>query len=272
MLNKKCGQFNVLQFMMLIFWIRRLDKVVPSYKLLFNVFELHQDFFQKKFIDEENSTIIHNGIDYEHIGNLPSERNEFLKSINCPFWKSKTLIGTISRLSPEKGITNLLSAFSEVIEKEVDLRLIIIGGYPEEHENYYLKINQLIEEKRLTQHVRILGYQENALNILKCFDIYVSPSLSEGLPISVLEALASKIPTVATEITGNKDILRNSLFGVLVKPESSNSLARGITKMIQLTKAERDILSTNAYNRIKKHFSADEMASKTTLLYNQVLK
>ena len=71
-----------------------------------------------KFIDEENSTIIHNGIDYEHIGRLPSERNEVLKSINCPSWESKTLIGTISRLSPEKGITNLLSAFSEVIEKK----------------------------------------------------------------------------------------------------------------------------------------------------------
>ena len=102
-------------------------------------------------------------------------------------------------------------------------------------------------------------------------DIYVSASLSEGLPISILEAIASKTPIVATEIIGNKDILRNSVYGMLVEPNSPKSLAKGITKMIQLTKKEQDIMVENAYNRLKNHFSISEMAQKTRLLYNQVL-
>ena len=149
--------------------------------------------------------------------------------------------------------------------------MIIVGGYPEEHKNYYLRIKRLIEEKDLSKHVCILGYRRDALKIIKCLDIYISASLSEGLPISVLEALASKIPTIATNIRGNKDILCNSVFGVLAQANSPKALYRGIMKMIQLTQSERDIISKNAYIRIKKHFSIDEMVIRTDLLYKKIL-
>ena len=152
-----------------------------------------------------------------------------------------------------------------------DLRLIIVGGCSPEYRDYYVRVKGFIEQKNLTEYVRILGYQQDAVKILKCMDFYVSSSLSEGLPISVLEACASGIPTVATEITGNKDILSNSIFGVLVKPNCSESLAGGIIKMIKLTKNERDTLIQNARERIKVHFSIDEMALKTTLLYRKIL-
>ena len=123
----------------------------------------------------------------------------------------------------------------------------------------------------MSEHVRILGYRSDALKILKCFDIYVSASLSEGLPISILEALASKIPTIATDIKGNKDILRNTVFGLLVKPNSTVSLAEGVIKMTQLSQKESVIMTHNAHNRIKNNFSINEMVNKTTLLYNLVL-
>jgi glycosyltransferase involved in cell wall biosynthesis len=132
-------------------------------------------------------------------------------------------------------------------------------------------IKRLIEEKGLSEHVCILGYRKDALKILKCLDIYVSASLSEGLPISILEALASKIPTIATDIRGNKDILYNSVFGLLVKPNSTVSLAEGVIKMTQLSQTEREVMTRNAHNRIKKHFSIEEMTGKTVLLYNQVM-
>ena len=224
-----------------------------------------------KFLDEENATVIHNGVDYEYIENLHIERDSILQSIGYLSWKNNRLVGTISRLSPEKGIINLLLAFHQTLQKKNNLRLIIVGGYPEEHKNYYLRIKRLIEEKDLSKHVCILGYRRDALKIIKCLDIYVSASLSEGLPISILEALASKIPTVATDIRGNKDILCNSVFGELAQANSPKALYRGITKMIQLTQSERDIISKNAYIRIKKHFSIDEMVMKTDLLYRKVL-
>jgi glycosyltransferase involved in cell wall biosynthesis len=181
-------------------------------------------------------------------------------------------LGTISRLSPEKGILDLLAAFSKAIKEIPDLRLIIIGGHSEEQKDYYLKIKKLIDKENLTDCVRILGYRHDAVKILKCLDFYISSSLSEGLPISMLEALALGIPTIATEITGNKDILCNSTFGVLVEPGSPESLYKGIVKMANLTQNERDSLSRNGYNRIKNHFSIDEMVIKTVLLYKQVLK
>jgi glycosyltransferase involved in cell wall biosynthesis len=225
-----------------------------------------------KLLDEENSTTIHNGVDHEYIHDLSVTRNTVFKSIGCEGWENSKILGTISRLSPEKGILNLLSAFASTVKKIPDLRLIIVGGFPEEHRNYYLKAMNLIEKENLSGHVRILGYRQDALEILKCMDFFISPSLSEGLPISILEAFAAEIPTIATEITGNKDVVRNSVFGVLAEPDSVEGLSQAIAKMVQLEQHDRDILKRNAYNRVKNHFSIEEMAGKTVLLYNQVLK
>ena len=225
-----------------------------------------------KFLDEENSTIIHNGVDHEYIHDLSVIRKTVFKSIGCEDWENNKILGSISRLSPEKGVLNLLSAFASTVKRIPDLRLIIVGGFPEEHRDYYLKAMGLIEKENLSEHARILGYQQDALKILKCMDFFISPSLSEGLPISILEAFAAEIPTIATEITGNKDAVRNSVFGVLAEPDSVEGLSQAIAKMVQLEQRDRDILKRNAYNRVKNHFSIEEMAGKTVLMYNQILK
>jgi glycosyltransferase involved in cell wall biosynthesis len=224
-----------------------------------------------KFLDEENSTVIHNGVDYEYIQNLDIDRKTVLKSIGCEDWGQNKILGTTSRLSPEKGILDLLSGFSQVIQSEPNLKLMIVGGYPEEHKDYYLKAKELIEREHLTEHVRILGYRQDALKILKCMDFYIAPSLSEGLPISLLEAFAAGIPAIVTEIPGNKDILCNSDFGILSDPGSPKSLAQGIRKMLALSERERNVIAQNAFNRVKNNFSVATMADKTFRLYRQVL-
>ena len=91
-----------------------------------------------KFLDEENSTVIHNGVDHEYIRSLPITRNTALKLSESENWEPNKILGTISRLSPEKGILDLLAAFSKAIKEIPDLRLIIIGGHSEEHKDYYL--------------------------------------------------------------------------------------------------------------------------------------
>ena len=130
---------------------------------------------------------------------------------------------------------------------------------------------KLIKQESLIKDVRILGYRQDALEILKCMDFYISSSLSEGLPISMLEACAAEIPTIATEITGNKDILRNSVFGVLTESGSPESISEGIVKMALMPKRERDILTRNSLDRIRNHFSIEQMTQQTSLLYCQVL-
>ncbi|MDP6477423.1 MAG: glycosyltransferase [Nitrospinaceae bacterium] len=224
-----------------------------------------------KFLDEKNSTVIHNGVDCKYIQKLDIDRKTVLKSIDCEDWEQNKILGTISRFSPEKGILDLLSGFSQVIQSEPDLKLMIVGGYPEEHKNYYLKAKALIEKEHLTEHVRILGYRQDALKILKCMDFYISPSLSEGLPISLLEAFAAGVPVIATRIPGNKDILCNSDFGVLSDPGLPKSLAQGIRKMLAFSERERNIISQNAFNRVKSNFSVTTMTDKTFQLYRQVL-
>jgi glycosyltransferase involved in cell wall biosynthesis len=224
-----------------------------------------------KFLDEENSTVINNGVDHEYLQNLPITRDTAFKLCGIENWEPNKILGTISRLSPEKGILILLEAFSKAIKDIPDLRLVIIGGYPEEHKDYYLKLKSFLDKEKLTDYICILGYRQDAVKILKCFDFYISSSMSEGLPIGMLEALASGIPVVATDIAGNKDILRNSIYGVLTEPGSTESLYKGIVKITQLTQMEQNILIKNASKRVKKKFSIEEMAAKTVLLYKKIL-
>jgi len=223
------------------------------------------------FLDEDKSTIIHNGVDHKYIASLSFNRSKVLQSIGCGDWEENRILGTVSRISPEKGILNLLFAFKNVVQDVPDLRLIVVGGFPKEHKNYYQRVKSFIEKENLTECIRILGYQKDALKILKCMDFYISSSLSEGLPISILEALASGIPTIATEIPGNKDILSNSNFGILSDPGSPKSLAQGIHKMLALSERERDTIVQNAFNRIKDSFSVTTMADETFQLYRKVL-
>ena len=79
------------------------------------------------FLDEDKSTIIYNGVDNEYIASLPFNRNSILKSIGCGDWEENRILGTISRISPEKGILNLLFAFKNVVQDAPDLRLVIVG-------------------------------------------------------------------------------------------------------------------------------------------------
>ena len=102
-------------------------------------------------------------------------------------------------------------------------------------------------------------------------DFYISPSLSEGLPISLLEAFAAGVPVIATEIPGNKDILSNSAFGVLSDPGSPKSLAQGIRKILALSERKRSAIAQNAFNRVRDNFSVTTMADETFQLYRQVL-
>ena len=133
----------------------------------------------------------------------------------------------------------LLEGFFEARKIVPNIRLIIIGDCPDEHEKYIKTIKQFIEFNGLNEWVKILGPREDALELLKCIDFYISPSQSEGLPYNLLEALALRIPVIATDIPGNNDIVRKPVEGILIPVNSAKSLAHGILNMLELGAAEQ---------------------------------
>jgi glycosyltransferase involved in cell wall biosynthesis len=223
------------------------------------------------FLNDSNSSVINNGIDLDSIQALPPAE-KVLASLKLGTRESVKIFGTLSRVSPEKGLDILLEGFFEAVKTAPYIRLLVIGDCPGEHEKYIKTIKQYIHENGLDDAVKILGAREDALEILKSIDFYISPSRSEGLPYNLLEALAVGKPVMATDIPGNNDIIRKSVEGVLVPVNSARTLAHGILTLLELGPEERKAMQQNGKSRIRDQFSLNLMAGKTFSIYKKVLK
>ncbi len=223
------------------------------------------------FLNDSNSSVVNNGIDLDSIQALPLAE-EALASLKLGPRESIKIFGTLSRVSPEKGLDTLLEGFVEAAKVVPHIRLLIIGDCPDEHEEYVKTIKRYIHENGLDEAVKILGVREDALEILKTIDFYISPSRSEGLPYNLLEALAAGKPVMATDIPGNNDIIRKSVEGVLVPVNSARTLAHGILTLLELGPEERKAMQQNGKARILDQFSLNLMAQQTFSIYKKVLE
>ena len=138
-------------------------------------------------------------------------------------------LGFIGRLVNLKGVDVLISAFADLIDDYPDIHLQIIGDGVERQ-----NLEKQVQSLNIQDKVSLLGYQDkNTLQnqILPSLDIFVNPSLQEGLPTTVIEALLAKCIVVATDVWGTKEISDNSDF-ILVQPASRDSLLSGIRKAL----------------------------------------
>jgi len=223
-----------------------------------------------KFLNDSNSSVINNGIDLDSFEKLTPADDAFT-ALGLRSSGEIKVFGTLSRVSPEKGITTLLQGFDEANKIAPHIRLIIVGDCPDEHQEYIKTVRQYIYENRLDDVVKILGSREDALGFLKCIDFYVAPSKSEGLPYNILEALAVGNPVVATDIPGNNDIIRKSVEGVLIPVNSKRSLAHGLLTLLEMGTEECKAMVENGKARIRDQFLLSQMTEKTFSLYKKVL-
>jgi glycosyltransferase involved in cell wall biosynthesis len=170
------------------------------------------------------------------------------------------------RFSKEKGQSYLVDAARTASEQNPRLRFVIFGDGPDLE-----KINSRVEELGLSETVLCPGFERDLLGYLKDADMLVNPSLSEGLPNIVLEAMALKIPVVATSVGGVPELVEDGVSGFLVPPADSNLLA---DKILQLA-GRKDIqekFAREGYRTIVEKFSFDSQAEKLYRVYREALK
>jgi glycosyltransferase involved in cell wall biosynthesis len=174
-------------------------------------------------------------------------------------------IGSIGRLSKEKGYKYLIEALSILIKKDIDARLIIIG---EGDERDYLE--GIVSQFQLTNRVLMPGYRKDAKQYLSYFNVFVISSLTEGLPISLLEAMQASVPVVATDVGGIPAILNNGEAGLMVKPRNPLSISEAIGSLYYHEKLS-DKLTAAAYRRVTTCYSSKTMALEYLNVYNRLI-
>jgi glycosyltransferase involved in cell wall biosynthesis len=199
-------------------WIQR-----GRYRKFDNILLLTNDAknrFDNKYNLATKTRVLYNPINQNEIISLSKEPLtdfKFKKGIN---------IVCSCRLSVEKGVIRLINACSRLLKENYDFNLIIIGDGPEKE-----KIQNAILRNDISEKVTLLGFKKNPYKYLNNCDFYVSPSYTEGFPLSIAEAVILGLPVISTECNGPKEILKDGEYGMLVE-NSEIGIYKGIKDML----------------------------------------
>jgi glycosyltransferase involved in cell wall biosynthesis len=201
--------------------------------------------------------VIPNGIDIHRFRSLP-DPNSLLEKFAVP--TASTRIGMIGRLDPPKDPFTFLNAARTLREERPDLRFLLIGTGTQEDE-----IDARIRELGLEGTVVRTGFLE-ATEAMSLLDIGVLSSTSEGLPLVLLELLASGVPVVSTDLPGCREALDNGRCGLLVPPGDPMRLAQAMTEILEKPQ-ERDLRVQSGREHVQNHHHLDSWAEQIQALY-----
>ena len=180
--------------------------------------------------------------------------------------KRTILIGTIARLTKQKGLKYLLEAFRQVLDTEKNCKLMIVGRGELEDE-----LKNLSKELGIEDKVIFTGFREDIPEIMHSLDIFVLPSLWEGLGRVFLEAMAARKPIVATNVSAIPEVIANGETGILVPPRNPGALVKGILHLIKNPDAVIR-MGEAGRKRLEEKFSIEEMVRKTKEIYESLIK
>lgn len=181
------------------------------------------------------------------------------------FCSKGTSIGAIGRLSPEKGFAVLLDSLAALVAKGRDLRLVILGEGA-----LRPALEAQIAQLGLQERVLMPGYRHHGEHYLPLFDLFVMPSLTEGLPMVLLEAMRAGVPIVASAVGGIPKLLDNGRAGLLVPEGQQQRLEQGIVTSLDQPQETTERVR-QATKRLIEQYSSQSMARKYLDMYQEVL-
>lgn len=204
---------------------------------------------------------IHNGIDLETV-HVTIQRSD--KRREWQIDDKEVLIGTVGRLVPVKGHAILLGALRILRNSNHNVKLVLIGDGP-------LRGHLEAEVKQLGLEPAVIfaGHQEQSYDYINMMDIFVLPSLHEGIPMVLLEALALRKPVVVSRVGGIPEVVSHCTSGILVGPADPEELAVGLRELIEdWNKAKQ--MGDAGRCRVEQEFDASLMAARTAALYESL--
>lgn len=175
--------------------------------------------------------------------------------------KNGVVFGLIARISKPKGIPYLLEAMAKVVKSLPDSTLLLIGEGELEDE-----MKKISNDFNLSENVIFTGPRTDIPELLKLIDIFVLSSISEGLPMVILEAMAARCPIVSTNVGGIPTVIKDSVNGRIVKPHSAEALA-DVMLELAVQKDIRERFASAGFELFKQKFSATMMTNAYEKLY-----
>jgi glycosyltransferase involved in cell wall biosynthesis len=195
---------------------------------------------------------------------LPASGSKLALRAGIGLGPSDLVLITLARLIPAKGVQYLLQAISRLGRSFPTLKLVICGDGP-----FKGILLELAEKLGLSSKVIFTGFRTDALSLLQAADMFVLPSLSEGLPLSILEAMALGKPVVATRVGGIPEVIDHGKTGWLVPPGNAGALAATLQRALSGGAATL-MMAQRARQTVLRRFSIDETVNSWRRLYEGV--
>lgn len=200
---------------------------------------------------------IANGIDVE-----PFERAQPLPA---PTFDRDKVVGMVARLDLQKGFEYLLRAVRELCGVFRELKVVIVGEGPDRK-----AIEDMIRQYGLQSTVILAGKQSDMPGVYAATDIFVLPSLNEGLPMTILEAMAASKPVIATKVGAIPTLIRNGETGLLVEARDTDGLRNAIARLL----SDPDLcrrMGAEGHDWVSRNYTSEAMALKYRQMYEEVL-
>jgi glycosyltransferase involved in cell wall biosynthesis len=208
-------------------------------------------------VPAEKIKTIANGIDVQAF-----EHGQPLPALSVTGGK---VVGTVARLDLQKGFEYLLRAVRELCNSFYGLKVVIVGEGPDRK-----AIEGMVQEYGLQSNVVLAGQQSDMPGVYAAMDIFVLPSLNEGLPMTILEAMAASKPVVATRVGAIPKVINDGENGLLVDPRDTDGLRNAIASLLaDPGKCRR--MGEKAHEWVSRNYTSEAMALKYRQLYEGVL-
>lgn len=225
------------------------------------------DDLRAQGVKNSQLSVIYNGMDlspYQQDQLREADRKRFRAEWNVP--GDAFLFGTVARFVPVKGLPILLDAFHTFAQNNGnDAYLVMIGDGPERP-----LLEAKAQELGIVDRVRFAGFRQDIPSCLHAIDGFVHSSLYEGLGYTIIEAMASKVPVVASNVGGVKEFVFQERTGLLVEPTDPAALSQAMER-IWTEPALRETLVQNALEKVEATFTIQQMTADILTLYRKLL-
>jgi glycosyltransferase involved in cell wall biosynthesis len=221
-----------------------------------------RDILKYDGLTDDKVTVIYNGIDTQRV--FDTNRNSMRANLRIP--PEAPVIGTVGRLTIQKGQKYLLDAVAMLREKFPQILLLIVGDGPIRDE-----LGSRIKALGIDKNAILLGTRRDIPQLLSAMDIFVLPSLWEGLGTSLIEAMAAGKAVIATDIAPFREIINSEKVGILVPVEDSKAMASSIELLFN-DKSLAETFGRSAKERVFSHFTMDITVNRYVSLFENILR
>lgn len=237
------------------FFLRRINFVSVVSQAAYNYLK------NKNYVNVENLGLVTNGVDFKL---FRKARNNLVPRSSIGLNDDHIVIATVGNLRKEKNQALLIEALARIKNSGNSMRVVIVGDGPYRNELQALAKQLGVEEK-----VILLGTRNDVPNLFGNFDMYCLTSRYEGLPLTLLEAMASGVPVIGTDVLGIREVIRDQENGILVPDNDPEVLAKAILELSRNPRKRR-IFVENGFKLISTRYNFEAFIKKYEQLFKRV--